>query len=107
MARCLVPSFRRTHRRKNKFTAKSPSSRSAQDLAGECERPAGLGRLELTVTPAGPLDKAAVDRYAELGVDRLVLLPQPDATPAGRHAFVPVDGILRNIDTVAQQILGS
>lgn len=81
--------------------------RALRQLAGECERPAELGRLELTVTPAGPLDKTAVDRYAELGVDRLVLLPQPDATAAGRHAFVPVDRILRNIDTVAQQILGS
>jgi hypothetical protein len=36
-----------------------------------------------------------------------VLLPQPDAGPAQRHAPVPVDRILRNIDTVAQQILGS
>ena len=81
--------------------------RALRQLAGECERPAGLGRLELTVTPAGPLDKAAVDQYAEVGVDRLVLLPQPDAGPAQRHAPVPVDRILRNIDTVAQQILGS
>jgi len=81
--------------------------RVLRQLAGEYERPAELGRLELTVTPAGPLDKATVDEYAELGVDRLVLLPQPDATPAGRHAFVPVDRILRNIDTVAHQILGS
>ena len=55
----------------------------------------------------GRTDKAAVDQYAELGVDRLVLLPQPDAGPAQRHAPVPVDRILRNIDTVAQQILGS
>ena len=77
-----------------------------RQLAGECERPAGLGRLELTVTPSGPLDKATVDRYAELGIDRLVLLPQPDASPAQRHAPVPVDRILHNIDTVAQQILG-
>ena len=81
--------------------------RVLRQLAGDCERPAGLGRLELTVTPAGPLDQAAVDHYAELGVDRLVLLPQPDASPARRHAPVPVDRILRNIDTVAQQILGS
>jgi len=81
--------------------------RALRKLGRECERPAGLGRLELTVTPAGPLDKAAVERYAELGVDRLVLLPQPDASPAQRHAPVPVDRILRNIDTVAQQILGS
>jgi alkanesulfonate monooxygenase SsuD/methylene tetrahydromethanopterin reductase-like flavin-dependent oxidoreductase (luciferase family) len=81
--------------------------RGLRQLAGECERPAGLGPLELTVTPAGPLDKASVDRYAELGIDRLVLLPQPDASPAQRHAPVPVDHILRNIDTVADQILGS
>lgn len=69
--------------------------------------PAGLGRLELTVTPTGPLDKAAVDQYAELGVDRLVLLPQPDAGPSQRHAPVPVDRIVRNIDMVAEQIIGS
>jgi len=81
--------------------------RALRQLAGECERPGELGRLELTVTPAGPLEAATVDQYAELGVDRLVLLPQPDATPAGRHAFVPVDRILRNIDTVARQILDS
>jgi probable F420-dependent oxidoreductase len=81
--------------------------RALRQLAAECERPAGLGRLELTVTPAGPLDQAAVDQYAELGVDRLVLLPQPDASPAQRHAPVPLDRILRNIDTVAQQLLGS
>ena len=75
-------------------------------LARQYERPAELGRLELTITPAGPLDKAAVERYAELGVDRLVLLPQPDAPPSQRHAPVPVDRILRNIDTVAEQIIG-
>ena len=36
-----------------------------------------------------------------------VLLPQPDASPAQRHAPVPEDRILRNIDTMAQEILGS
>jgi len=81
--------------------------RALRQFAGECDRPAELGPLELTVTPAGPLDKAAVDRFAELGVGRLVLLPQPDASPGQRHAPVPVDRILRNIDTVAEQILGS
>jgi probable F420-dependent oxidoreductase len=76
-----------------------------RQLAQEYERPAGLGRLELTVTPAGPLDAAAVERYAELGVDRLVLLPQPDASPSQRHDPVPVDRILRNIDVVAERII--
>ena len=78
-----------------------------RQLAQEYERPAGLGRLELTVTPAGPLDKAAVERYAELGVDRLVLLPQPDAGPSQRHAPVPVDRILHNIDAVAERIIAA
>jgi len=38
------------------------------------ERPAELGPLEISVTPAGPLDADAVSRFEDLGVDRLVLL---------------------------------
>jgi probable F420-dependent oxidoreductase len=39
-------------------------------------RPATLGPLEHTVTPPpGPIDREAVARYADLGVERLVLLP--------------------------------
>lgn len=75
-------------------------------LAGEHERPAELGRLEITVTPAGPVDKAMCERYAELGVDRLVLLPRPDAGPRERHVPVPVDDILRLIDDAAAQLIG-
>jgi hypothetical protein len=37
-------------------------------------RPAELGPLEISVTPPPGLDAAGVRRYAELGVDRLVLL---------------------------------
>jgi probable F420-dependent oxidoreductase len=37
------------------------------------ERPAGLGKLEITVTPRGRVDADAVARFADLGVDRLVL----------------------------------
>lgn len=36
------------------------------------ERPAALGRLEITVTPSVPLVRDTVARYADLGVDRLV-----------------------------------
>jgi alkanesulfonate monooxygenase SsuD/methylene tetrahydromethanopterin reductase-like flavin-dependent oxidoreductase (luciferase family) len=74
-------------------------------MAQEHERPAGLGRLELTVTPVGPLDRATVEQYRELGVDRLVLLPEPEAERLLRHAPVPVDRILHNIDTVAGSLL--
>jgi probable F420-dependent oxidoreductase len=74
-------------------------------LAREHERPADLGRLELTVTPSGPLDRATVNQYQELGVDRLVLLPEPGAQHGRRHEPVPVDRILHNIDTVAEAFL--
>ena len=36
--------------------------KTLRQLAQEYERPAGLGKLELTITPAGPLDKAVVDQ---------------------------------------------
>lgn len=73
-----------------------------RQLARDHQRP---GRIEITVTPAGPLNRAVADQYAELGVDRLVLLPQPDAGPSQRHTPVPADRILRTIDTVAGQII--
>ena len=50
------------------------------DLAGlaeaarEVARPAGLGRLEISVTPPPRTDLDAARRYRDLGVDRLVLL---------------------------------
>jgi hypothetical protein len=53
------------------------------------------------VTPAGTISREIVTQYTELGVDRLVLLPQPDAD-VDRHRPVPVDRILRNIDHAAQ-----
>jgi probable F420-dependent oxidoreductase len=74
-------------------------------MAREYGRPPDLGELELTVTPVGPFDRATVQRYEELGVHRLVLLPQPDADREHRHAPVPVERILRNVDAVAETII--
>jgi hypothetical protein len=34
-----------------------------------------------------------------------VLLPEPEAGPAQRHAQVPADRILHNIDAIAEQII--
>jgi probable F420-dependent oxidoreductase len=65
------------------------------------ERPPELGELEITVTPVGRFDLAALERYAALGVHRLVVLPRPDATREERHSPVPLEDILRNIDAVA------
>ena len=40
----------------------------------DCERPAELGDIETTVTPPPKVSSDDVKRYADLGVDRLVLL---------------------------------
>jgi hypothetical protein len=76
-------------------------------LAGEYERPAELGPLEFTITPAGRLDKTSVARYEQLGIERLVLLPQPDAAADDRHRPVPLERIKRNIDAIAEQFIPS
>jgi probable F420-dependent oxidoreductase len=73
-------------------------------FGAELARPASLGPLEITVTPRGPFDRRTVEQYERLGVDRLVLLPQPDASPADRHRPVPLDRIKRNIDAVAREV---
>ena len=46
-------------------------------------RPAGLERLEISVTPAGRMDADKVRAFAGAGVDRLILYPgalEPEAT---------------------------
>ncbi len=44
------------------------------ELALEIDRPAELGRLEITITPPGGVDAETVARFTDLGVDRLVLM---------------------------------
>jgi probable F420-dependent oxidoreductase len=69
---------------------------TALDLAGlreaadRVERPAHLGRLEISVTPAGPLTPAMVEAYADLGVDRIVTMPGA-ATVSATEARMAAD----------------
>lgn len=70
----------------------------------EIDRPAELGALELTTIPAGPFNRAIADQYAELGVDRVVVLPKPDAPTDTPHVPVPVDEIRHTIDTLAADL---
>lgn len=44
-------------------------------VSADCDRPTDLGELEITVTPPGRIDRDTARRYADLGVDRLVLQP--------------------------------
>ena len=77
------PAWRRTVLRANGWYGFAlDSGAAAKCLAGlreaaqRVERPAALGPLEITVTPPpGVPDRDALARYAELGVQRLVLLP--------------------------------
>jgi probable F420-dependent oxidoreductase len=68
---------------------------TAQDIealqkAGQrYRRPADLGTLEISITPPSyDIDPATVEGYAALGVERLVLRPQPTLDAAGLEQFV-------------------
>jgi len=71
-------------------------------MAEQHTRPSELGKLEISVTPVGPFSRRSVEAYAAAGVHRLVVLPNHEATHAQRHHPVPLDNILRNIDTVSR-----
>jgi len=57
-------------------------------------RPAELGRLEISATPPGydVPDKALIDAYAGVGVDRLILRPRPDMDPSALERFAAEAG---------------
>ena len=58
------------------------------------ERPAALGELEISVTPAGPVDRDTFARFEALGVNRLVIFA-PGGTAAEAVASVEraADGV--------------
>ena len=92
------PAFRRAVERANGWYgfALGPDdvARCVQGLEAAAEtarRPASLGPLEISVTPKGRLDVAAVRRYAALGVERLIVY-RPAAT---------ADEALEAVDVVA------
>ncbi|NJP87953.1 LLM class F420-dependent oxidoreductase [Nonomuraea sp. FMUSA5-5] len=76
------------------------NGRSPEDLAAalagleraaaEVERPARLGRLEITFMQLDPVevDAATASRYRELGVDRLLVYPLPLEDPDEVAAFL-------------------
>jgi probable F420-dependent oxidoreductase len=65
-----------------------------RDAARRHPRPAELGRLEISVTPPGyglP-DRAIIDAYAAVGVDRLILRPSPEMDAPALERFVTETG---------------
>jgi len=62
-------------------------------------RPDHLGRLEISITPGrgGSVDRATAEKYAALGVDRLVLMPS---------LTLSADELQRYVDTVGAELIG-
>ena len=54
------------------------------EAAGRVARPAGLGPLEISVTPRGRMTPELAAEFAQVGVDRLVLLAPPAEDGATR-----------------------
>jgi probable F420-dependent oxidoreductase len=74
-----APAFRRAVQRGHGWygfaltpAAASQCVEGLRQAATQVERPARLGDLEITVTPARRLDERAVDEFAASGVERLV-----------------------------------
>ncbi|MGI9430659.1 MAG: LLM class F420-dependent oxidoreductase [Myxococcota bacterium] len=96
-----APALRRAVRQGNGWygfaldhAAAAASIAGLREAAKAVERPASLGGLELTITPAGALDEDSVARYAELGVERLVVIG------AGGSADELVAFVEQNAETV-------
>jgi probable F420-dependent oxidoreductase len=73
-------------------------TRKSIDALGEAakksQRPAELGKLEISITPPGfdiP-DKTLLEAYAGAGVDRLILRPRPEMDAAALERFAAETG---------------
>jgi probable F420-dependent oxidoreductase len=63
-----------------------------REAAGRYHRPASLGELEISVVPRVPLDKATAQRFAELGVHRLILIPPREMDAPALEQWVTTVG---------------
>ncbi len=68
-----------------------------REAAVHYHRPASLGELEISVAPRIPIDKETAQRFAELGVHRLILIP-----PWGKDA----PALVQWITTLGETLIG-
>ncbi len=69
-------------------------------------RPAELGELEISVTPRGNIDLQAARAYAELGVDRLILLFPATSDEALLSLEVTTQEIVDYVQRVGDTVVG-
>ena len=65
-----------------------------RQLADEVERPAALGPLEVSVTPALRTDAGVVDQFAGLGVHRLIPMMPQDSEQAVQGQIDELGGLI-------------
>src|SRR5207247_8354203 len=70
-----------------------------REAAQRYHRPASLGELEISVAPRIPIDKETAQRFAELGVHRLILIPPP-----GKEALALVQWVTTLGETLVGQV---
>ncbi|MDG2335182.1 MAG: TIGR03619 family F420-dependent LLM class oxidoreductase [Myxococcota bacterium] len=73
-----------------------------EKAAKENERPAALGKLEISITPPGPVDPDTAKRFEDLGVDRLILM-RGMTDMMGKGNDESRDGVLGFIEETARQ----
>jgi probable F420-dependent oxidoreductase len=71
--------------------------------ARQIERPAALGRLEISVTPPGPVDADTAKRFEDLGVDRLIVM-RGFQDMAGKRSVSAEDAVLRFLEHTAREL---
>jgi len=78
--------------------------RGLEAAAKQVERPAELGRLEISITPPGPVDADTARRFEDLGVDRLILM-RGLADMAGAEGSVGADdAVIRFLEETAREL---
>ncbi len=70
-----------------------------REAAERYHRPASLGQLEISIAPRIPIDKETAQRFAELGVHRLIFIPPP-----GKDATTLVQWITTQGETLVGQV---
>ena len=80
--------------------ATATALKGLEEAAKRVERPASLGKLEITVTPPGPVDADTTRRFEDLGVDRLVLM-RGFGDMAGSDGE---DGVLRFVEETSREL---
>jgi hypothetical protein len=75
--------------------------------ADAVQRPAGLGRLEITWMQLSPPSGEELQRYAELGVDRLVVYPLPIEDADDVERFLEQQASRAHADGVVDRVHGA